>query len=202
MLDSQGQQFCREGRVLDLTATAGRGNPTLLQVLYLDYDGVLHPEAVFRTSKGPWLQTPGHRLFEHEHLLEAALAPYPALRIVLSTAWLLSRGGYSYAKKQLSPVLQSRVIGATFHQRYIRRDEYVATPRGVQVWQDVQRRCPHSWLALDDDDSDWPEWCRSHLIRTHPTLGLADPHVYAALQQQLRAMQDLQQARASPNSVR
>lgn len=178
-----------------------RANP--LHVLYLDYDGVLHPEGVYRTRKGPWLQAPGHQLFENERLLEEALAPYPALHIVLSTAWLLARGGYSYAKRQLSPALQARVIGATYHQRYTRRDEYLATPRGLQIWQDVQRRCPYAWLALDDDDTQWPAWCQAHLILTHPTLGLAEPTVYAALQQQLSAMSDIQQYRkarfAEPN---
>ncbi|MDW3688515.1 HAD domain-containing protein [Cupriavidus sp. CV2] len=157
-------------------------------VLYLDFDGVLHPEAVFRTSKGPWLQTPGHKLFENEGILEAALEPYPDVRIVLSTAWLLWRGGYSYAKRQLSPALQQRVIGATYHQRHIRRDEYVETARGVQIWQDVQRRCPDAWLALDDDGEHWPAWCREKLVLTHPVLGIAEPSVLAELERKLRAM--------------
>jgi hypothetical protein len=159
-----------------------------LHILYVDFDGCLHPEEVFRTSKGPLLQTPGHRLFENEPILEAALAPYPELRIVLSTAWLLWRGGYGYAKGQLSHGLQARVIGATFHQRHTRRDEFVETPRGLQIWADVQRRCPHAWLALDDDDVHWPPWCRDRLVRTHPTLGIAESSVQAELQQKLRTM--------------
>ncbi|WP_416050271.1 HAD domain-containing protein [Cupriavidus basilensis] len=160
----------------------------MLFVLYLDFDGVLHPECVYRTSKGPWLQTPNHKLFENEGILEEVLAPYPAVRIILSTAWLLWRGGYSYAKRQLSPALQQRVIGATYHKRYTRRDEYVETPRGLQIWADVQRRCPHGWLALDDDYEHWPAWCRDRLVRTHPVFGIAEPGVLLELQLKLNVM--------------
>ncbi len=47
-------------------------------VLYLDFDGVLHPEDVWRRPKfGPYVATPpGHTLFEDASLLVALLNPY------------------------------------------------------------------------------------------------------------------------------
>jgi hypothetical protein len=60
------------------------------RVLYLDFDGVLHPEDVWRRPGwGPYVASPpGHQLFEHADLLVELLAPYPDLRIVLSTSWV------------------------------------------------------------------------------------------------------------------
>ncbi|WP_166658340.1 HAD domain-containing protein [Paraburkholderia silvatlantica] len=29
------------------------------------------------------------------------------------------------------------------------------------------------WVALDDDDEGWPAWCRDHLVRTDPELGIS-----------------------------
>jgi hypothetical protein len=48
-------------------------------VLYLDFDGVLHPEDVRRRpGDGPYVATPpGHVVFEHTGLLAECLAPYP-----------------------------------------------------------------------------------------------------------------------------
>jgi hypothetical protein len=61
-------------------------------------------------------------------------------------------------------------------------------PRGMQVWQDVLRRRPAAWVALDDDYVDWPTHCVQHLVRTHPVLGITQPTVLAALREKLAAM--------------
>lgn len=77
-----------------------------LHVLYVDYDGVVHPDSVNRTRNGiELLHRAGHVLFENEPLLEAALAPYPNVRIVLWPSWQLIEGGYERAKTKLSPGL-------------------------------------------------------------------------------------------------
>lgn len=143
-------------------------------VLYLDFDGVLHHEDVWwHPRKGAYIQTPGYQLFEHAHLLEKALEPYPGVRIVLSTSWVRVRR-FSRAVKRLSPGLRERVIGATFHTR-MNRDSFEALPRGVQVLNDVARRKPLQWLALDDDDRGWGQEYRNHLIHTDSVLGISAP---------------------------
>ena len=61
-------------------------------VLYLDYDGVLHHESCYwHARKGPYLNVPegeNNVLFRHAPLLAEMLEPYPDLKIVLSTSWV------------------------------------------------------------------------------------------------------------------
>lgn len=157
------------------------------RVLMLDYDGVLHPDSVYLIHKrGPTLvNAPGHRLFENCGLLDEVLAPYPQLRIVLSTSWVRRyRGSVRRVARRLTPSLQARVIGATYHSR-MDPDEFAQAPRGMQVWSDVLRRKPTTWLALDDDYLHWPTWCRDNLVRTHPIFGIAEPGVLAELKAKL-----------------
>lgn len=151
------------------------------QVLYLDFDGVLHHENCYwRQGFGAYLVAPPeYRLFQHADLLAELLAPYPAVEIVLSTSWV-RRLRYSHAAKRLPPSLKSRVIGATFHT-WMDEDEFTNLPRGVQVWNDVVRRKPETWLALDDDYFGWPTWCLDNYVQTHETEGISDPTVTAML---------------------
>ncbi|MBF3971709.1 HAD domain-containing protein [Burkholderia pseudomallei] len=157
------------------------------KLLFLDWDGVLHPESVFFfPRKGPVLvDAPGHRLFEHCELLEGMLAPYPDLRIVLSTSWVRRyRGSIRRLSRKLTPGLQARVIGATYHSR-MDPSEFAAASRGMQVWSDVLRRKPEAWLALDDDYLHWPAWCREQLVRTDEVLGISAPNVLEELKTKL-----------------
>jgi hypothetical protein len=154
-------------------------------VLYLDFDGVLHHENVnFNPKRGIYLGAPGCTFFEWMPILERLLAPHPRVQIVLATAWV-QRRSFAFAKKQLSPALQARVIGATYHQRGMREDEFLNLSRGAQIANDVYRRSPASWFALDDDDIGWPEGYRSHLIRTDGRLGISDPAIQEAVRVRL-----------------
>ena len=154
------------------------------KVLYLDFDGVLHHEEVyFHPRRGIYINAPGRVLFEWMPILEDLLTPYPEVAIVLSTSWVRVRR-YDYTKKQLSPELQKRVIGATFHNREMRKDEFVLKSRGLQIAEDVYRRAPHAWFAIDDDYLGWPEWCRGNLIRTDGTIGISAPKI----QEDIRTM--------------
>lgn len=158
------------------------------KILYLDFDGVLHDEQVyFHPRRGIYMYTQGRVLFEWMPILEELLAPHPDVKIVLSTSWVRVRD-YSFAKKQLSPMLQGRVIGATFHRRHMRLDEFVHLPRGEQIAQDVFRRGPQSWFAIDDDHIGWPEWCRDNLIRTDGARGISDPLIQHAIKVKLEML--------------
>lgn len=160
-------------------------------VLYLDIDGVLHPDSVYRKPGrgGPYLlDAPGHSLFEHAELLERMLLPYPDLRIVLSTAWVqMYRGSIAKVARRLTPDLRARVVGATFNKR-MNADTFQRESRGMQIWSDVLRRQPEAWVALDDDYLDWPAHCVEHLVRTHPVLGISTPVVLAELRAKLAYM--------------
>ncbi|MDM0108658.1 HAD domain-containing protein [Variovorax sp. J22R24] len=157
-------------------------------VLYLDYDGVMHHEDVWwHPRRGPYIKAPGcYTLFQHTQVLVDALEPYPNMKIVLSTSWV-RHYTFSKAAKRLPPPLQQRVIGATFHTE-MHEGNFVATPRGLQVWADVLRRQPRDWLAIDDDCLHWPAWCREKLVWTHDELGISEPRVLAELKTKLALM--------------
>ncbi len=160
----------------------GRGE----KILYLDFDGVLHHEACYRhPRKGPYLKAPAtFRLFEHAELLAAELEPFPQVLIVLSTSWVI-HFGFSSCVQRLPAGLQSRCIGATFHSR-MSAGAFIRLPRGVQVHDDVERRSPANWIALDDDLSGWSpgdKW-----VHTDPVLGIGSAGVLGRLQEALLDM--------------
>jgi hypothetical protein len=153
------------------------------QLLYLDFDGVLHTHDVWFTSQGPSLGddsfSGGHRLLEHAGLLAQVLAPYPFVQIVLSTAWV-HRFGLRATQGQLPEALRTRVIGATFDPAR-HTVGFASVARGYQVVADVAERKPSAWLALDDDVRDWPDEHRVNLVTTDRVLGISEPTVLAQL---------------------
>lgn len=162
-----------------------------LCICVLDYDGVVHDDAVyFSPDRGVFLETPDRYLFEWLPVLESLLAPHPHVKIVLSTSWVRNIG-FDFAKRQLSPGLQERVIGATFDNRIVQKAEFDFAPRGLQVCQDMSRRCPDAWFAIDDDVAGWPEHFRDRLVLTDSRAGLSAVSVQAAVREQLRTMHRL-----------
>jgi hypothetical protein len=158
-------------------------------IVYADYDGCVHPSQVFwRPRTGPFLNCPGHVLFEHVGLLERELTPYPEVRLVLSTSWVVRyRGSVRRVAANLGRSLAQRVVGATFHSQ-MNRMEFEWATRGQQVWADVIRRKPTAWLALDDDVVGWPLWCQSRLVQCDPMLGIAAPAALAQFRSLLQEM--------------
>lgn len=146
-------------------------------VCYCDFDGCLHDDAVFwHPRRGIYIGTPGRTLFEWMPILEDLLAPHPRVSLVLSTSWVRMRD-FQFAKRKLSPSLQERVIGATFHNRAMRKDEFDNMTRGKQILADVERRSPKNWFAIDNDNSGWPAHLKDHLVLTQDHLGLSEPRV-------------------------
>jgi hypothetical protein len=177
-----------EGSLMHQKTLQGTDDRTGLKLCYLDFDGVVHPESVFQCpSRGIYIGTPGHTLFEWQLILEGLLAPYHDVKIVLSTSWVRARS-YEFARSQLTPALQAKVIGATFHNRHIRKDEFDMMSRGVQVESDVMRRQPMAWFAIDDDGEGWPVACQQRLVLTDGNLGLSDTAVQAKIRAVLKAL--------------
>jgi len=157
----------------------------MLRVVMLDFDGVLHDDQVYwHPKRGIYVGTPGRALFEWMPVLEDLLAPYPDVKIVLSTSWVRVKS-FDFAKKQLSRSLQNRVIGATFHRRHMRKDEFAALPRGVQIARDIARRKPQEWFAIDDEHEGWPEQFLYNYIRTDPAKGISEKSVQSAIRERL-----------------
>lgn len=159
-------------------------------ILFLDFDGVLHPESVYLTASGPKLSGEGE-LFMWARILEQALVPYPEVRLVLSTSWVRHLG-FSRAKKRLSPALQSRVVGSTWHSSMLKAwaDQvwWDQASRHGQIIRYVARAGAQSWLALDDDDEGWPVSDLGRLIRVNGTNGISDERVITDLKLKLELL--------------
>lgn len=133
-----------------------------MTVLFLDFDGVLHPDPC----------PDRRRLFEHAPTLAAALAPFATLQVVLSTAWRTDLTLVELACHLPRP-LRARLAGAT--RRF---SEIDCAPALVpyrrqaecQHWIDHER--PGApWLALDDRASGFEPYC-DRLILTRSDTGL------------------------------
>ncbi len=133
-------------------------------ILFLDFDGVLHHENVtlkrVKSSSVRWLKdnekrylthtgyfVRGVALFEHVGRLEASLAPFPDVRIVLTTSWREHFRPGSLLKF-LTPALAARIIGQTPHcDKYggvgSRLYEVLAYLKGNGL-------ADEPWVALDD----------------------------------------------------
>lgn len=150
---------------------------TLSPVLFLDFDGVLHPDAVYRSKRDGIVLRANGSLFEWVDLLQPALIAAPRTQVVLSTSWVKALG-FGKAKSYLAPWLQARVIGGTWHQRDAVNDEWgnswSAISRYEQIAAYVTRRAISHWVALDDNDEEWPDKARPNLVKTDSNLGLAE----------------------------
>lgn len=174
----------------DDSAGGGRPAHSAEQILYLDFDGVVHHESVLRHPKRGIYFDPvrakDRRLFEWAGILEDAIRPYPAVRIVLSTSWVRVLG-YRRALTHLPDSLGNLVIGATYHRRFHRPEvldpwmQHVV-PRGQEVWRDVLRRRPTQWVAIDDDGDGWPIEAAGRLVLCDGSVGLSS----ATTQRELR----------------
>lgn len=157
-------------------------------LLFLDYDGVLHPDAVFLSKKGPQLRSEGE-LFMWVDILERELSTLPNVRIVLSTSWVFHLG-YSRALKRLPQSVQHRVIGSTWHSSMQKdlSDEVVwgELSRYSQIMKYVSRSRVTNWVAIDDDSEGWPLSERRKLVLSHSDTGLSDVDTVRELRTRLR----------------
>ena len=147
-----------------------------MTTLFLDYDGVLHADDVYRNKSGIALKNSG-TLFEHAAILAAAIESHPNVEIVLSTSWVRELG-FNRAKKYLPPSLQRRVTGATYHSSF-ELDDGLQTPwvllnRYEQIARHVLKHNIKDWLAVDNDNEGWPEILAHRLVHTDDDLGLGD----------------------------
>ena len=156
-----------------------------MDVLYLDFDGPLHPDAVWYQygMRQPRLRAPGHELFENLPVFEAAIAPYPDLKIVLSTSWVQTFG-FEQTCAFLTDALRPRIIGATYDPDSPTAWRWSRLSRYDTIAQDLERRHPQRWLALDDDVIGWPVNQRDALAWV-PAIGLRCPDAQTRLRERL-----------------
>lgn len=164
-------------------------------IIFLDFDGVLHPDAVYaRPNKPLQLETEGE-LFMHSPILIDALTPYPEAKIILSTSWVKVLG-YSRTLKKMPPALAKRVVGATYHKHMRLEagyDVFSNLTRYQQINAHNKRNAISNWIAIDDLHSgdeiySWPNSEMDHLLLIEQSMGLRCSKIQACLHEKLRAM--------------
>lgn len=141
-------------------------------VLYLDYDGVLHPDAVYSRQGQFELRAAGHSLFESAAILDELLSPYPCVQLVLSSSWVRILG-FEAARAHLPEGLAARVVGATWHPAF-NQFEWLHMPRHAQIARHLAAFKIRHWVAIDDDHLDWPKSMASRFVRVSSERGLQE----------------------------
>ena len=127
-------------------------------ILFLDFDGVLHPQTPRRD-----LSDAENRLFSYLPRLEAVLRDFPQWRIVISSSWREGRP-WKNVISAFSADIALRIAGGT---PVLQRKEppYPKHPRfdeiGLYLAAQGEQGVP--WLALDDEVRLFPPGC-PHLI--------------------------------------
>lgn len=133
-------------------------------VLFLDFDGVSHPEPCLKSQ-----------LFCYMSRIEEVLREYPMVEIVISSSW---RDEYSLEQLRafFAPDMGERVVGAT---PSFKNPSSTWLPGQVpeferqweiEIWLKGNRSWDTPWLAIDDR----PYWFRpnsANLLRTHSLAG-------------------------------
>lgn len=142
-------------------------------LIFLNFNGVLHPNAVVLFAGKPIVQAPYESEFEvceWGSILESMLIeidPNEQIKIVLTTNWA-HQLGWEKAAEYLPDSLKKRVIGSTNGDlaRY-------SIMNGFRLIEDFlnNHHC-NVWLAIDDDSYGWSGELRQHLVMTEGALGL------------------------------
>jgi hypothetical protein len=116
-------------------------------ILFLDIDGVLHPEIL----RGK------NTLFGRLPLVEEVLREYPAVDIVISSAWRLKHT-LAELRSNFSPDIAARIVGVTpDHRKLCDKDSPESLTRFSRHWEcdswiRTNRYSFTRWMALDDRD--------------------------------------------------
>lgn len=153
-------------------------------ILFLDFDGVMHPDCVFRNrvTNEPEIQSPvkAEQLFMFAPVLVDLLKPHPDVKIVLSTNWVPVYG-ISKALSYLPVELAGKVIGATYGEHSSLSTQKFVTffTRYEQILLEVQRRKLNDdqWIAIDDDRRGWGKPHSENLIECSSQFGLSEDRV-------------------------
>lgn len=137
-------------------------------ILYLDFDGVLHRQLTIQQVRRGQVVA----LFEFAERLGSALVPYPSVGIVLSTSWVVGHGLQFCLNSLRRPGLCDRVVGATFDPTVMSIGAFADRPRWQQIFDDVERRRPAAWLAVDDDVAGVPPEHNDRFIDVPPHCAL------------------------------
>lgn len=141
--------------------------------LYLDYDGVLHPDEVYRRKDGSIFvkNVPNMEasLFMWAEPLGQCLEGRD-LQIVLATSWVKVLG-FKRASSYLPESLSSKIVGSTYHSS--QRQDWDQYSRYQQIQKHATRHSVLNWLALDNDIELWSDLALANLCACDDVTGIS-----------------------------
>lgn len=141
--------------------------------LYLDYDGVLHPDEVYRMRDGSIVvkNVPGMeaKLFMWADELAERIKGRD-VQVVLATSWVKVIG-FPKSLERLPPGIAERVAGSTYHSS--QRHDWDHYSRYQQIQKHATRHQLFTWLALDNDVEDWSPKAMHHLCTCDDVTGIS-----------------------------
>ncbi|MGT2473692.1 HAD domain-containing protein [Paraburkholderia terrae] len=139
-------------------------------VVFLDFDGVLHPVGVPAIDENFCLiENPD--LFVWRPILGRLLAPYPMIGIIVSSDW----------RRLFDDATLIRLLGP-LATRFVGVVESYGTSRSEEIFAEVERRGLNGWVALDDHPSVIAAQARDpRFIACEPTTGLSSVDVQRTL---------------------
>ncbi|MET3181728.1 UNVERIFIED_ORG: hypothetical protein ABIC43_004903 [Variovorax guangxiensis] len=134
-------------------------------ILFLDFDGVLHPEGEDHILNGG-------TDFCFLPRLEALLREFPHVNIVISSSWreqLL----YKSLLKPFSSDIRDWILGATPHAGFGLPPPYRQREGEILAWLQIHDAADEPWVALDD--AYWQfDRCKDHLVACGSFTGFDD----------------------------
>ncbi|MGF6977610.1 hypothetical protein QFZ94_006060 [Paraburkholderia sp. JPY465] len=154
-------------------------------ILYLNFDGVLHPDQVFYENGCiPSLLTPGHNALEYAELLANALEGYDEVAIVLNTWWTFYLG-LDACKDLLPTTLAARVSGSTIQHI----DTYGSIPtRREETEFHIARQRSRPWMILDHNHARYRRDFQPNLLLLDPCEGLGSRAAQRSVERRLRLL--------------
>ncbi len=137
--------------------------------IFLDFDGVLHPQPAHQDQAWSWLP-------RIETMLACALDD-PDVQIVISSAWRIYHS-VDELKRFVGPKIAAKVIDCTpCFEPSTREEECLA-------WLEAHGLADAPWIAIDDLAGDFKHHAAEHLVAIDPMFGpsLADMRRFIALQ--------------------
>ena len=134
-------------------------------ILFLDFDGVLHPE-----GEGHLPDDGSDFCFLPR--LEALLREFPHVRIVISSSWR-ERLAYPTLLKPFSEDIRARIIGATPPREFGLPHPFAHREGQILAWLQLHDAVDGPWVALDD--AEWQfDRCKDHLVVCGSFVGFDD----------------------------
>jgi hypothetical protein len=152
-----------------------------MQLLFLDFDGVLHP---VRSSKADH--------FCRRENFESVIREFPAVRIVITSTW---RQVYTLGqiRAMFSEDVGARIIGMT--AEWEDGDDHYVRFREIREFLRTRSLTGARWIALDDSGLDFPDSCTNlHVCDSEQGL---DAEAAEGLRARLRSMHEAPSAKTA-----